>query len=676
MMLNKEESIFKNDDIFFIRILTLGCSSLVTILYCLFVELFYKNVLDVESIRRLFVFETSEFVAEGSEKLQYMGSAVLFTLCVLFFNYIFKKAHINFSKLKWLQYLVSALILVVPVCAAFAFCIKNLPEFSSAPKNIVAIIGAALLIAFGIAVGKLGKNNKKAASVLLYAQTIGFSLIIVAFNLFKKVGCEDGFNWHFDALYFPVEKLLDGLTEGVDYHSIYGFYPYLCYIPMKILGIFSGDRILNFSILCSALCGVSYFILCSILKRHLKNITVLSLSISALTVLMGTTNYLVSLYPYYQYQPHRVIFPCIMLSMISLFYTERIGKKAFYFLGIVISAMSLFWNIDSGIVCTGGFLLTFWYKEAFENSFLFDKNCRKQYIKTVLQIIAAGISVIVLTLCSVFLVIFVGSKQIFNPLNVFFGQLTFYGYGYYMLRMPAVGSWIGVICAYVVALPVSLSAIKAFRKKDENLPFMGMLFSLSIIGVAAFSYYQGRSHEFCLVPVMWPAIMILAILLDSLLDKHSLTQIISYNMKKIGISALSIVLAVFIFFTVLSGENFFIYQRKNFKSLDYASAAEVIDKYPNTQVEFLTFYETGYYEYFHMPNEKKVTAAIDCMLVTDFEQNIDFINDTNKIVAMGAQFYYRMNDFYGGQLLKKISDNKEIIDNLDSGWIFFIPKEK
>ena len=281
MMLNKEESIFKNDDIFFIRILTLGCSSLVTILYCLFVELFYKNVLDVESIRRLFVFETSEFVAEGSEKLQYMGSAVLFTLCVLFFNYIFKKAHINFSKLKWLQYLVSALILVVPVCAAFAFCIKNLPEFSSAPKNIVAIIGAALLIAFGIAVGKLGKNNKKAASVLLYAQTIGFSLIIVAFNLFKKVGCEDGFNWHFDALYFPVEKLLDGLTEGVDYHSIYGFYPYLCYIPMKILGIFSSDRILNFSILCSTLCGVSYFILCSILKRHLKNITVLSLSISA-----------------------------------------------------------------------------------------------------------------------------------------------------------------------------------------------------------------------------------------------------------------------------------------------------------------------------------------------------------------------------------------------------------
>lgn len=103
MMLNKEESIFKNDDIFFIRILTLGCSSLVTILYCLFVELFYKNVLDVESIRRLFVFETSEFVAESSEKLQYMGSAVLFTLCVLFFNYIFKKAHINFSKLKWLQ---------------------------------------------------------------------------------------------------------------------------------------------------------------------------------------------------------------------------------------------------------------------------------------------------------------------------------------------------------------------------------------------------------------------------------------------------------------------------------------------------------------------------------------------------------------------------------------------
>lgn len=675
-MMKKEDCVLRSDDISFIRILTLGCSSLVTALYCLIVEFSFKNVLDVEAIHRLFVFDESDFVAEGSEKLQYMGSAIIFTLCALFFNYLFKRLRIDYTKFKGLQYAVSAVILLVPICAVSAFCIKNLPEFSSASKNIAAILGAVVLTAFGFAVGMLGRKSRKAADVLLNLQTAGFTLLIITFNLFKKVGCEDGFNWHFDAYFSPVEKLLDGLTEGVDFHSIYGFYPYIYYIPMKLLGIFSSNRILNFSILCSILCGISYFLLCRVLKRHLKNTVVLSLTFSAMPVLMGATNYLVCLYPYYQYQPHRVIFPCIILSMISLFYSGRISNKLFYFLGTAVSGLSLFWNIDSGIVCTGGFLLAYWYKNAFYNSFIFDKSCRRQYIKTILRMIAAGIGAIAFAMLAVFIVIFIASRRVFNPVDIFFGQLTFYGYGYYMLRMPALGSWLGVVCAYVVALPVSLSAIKAFRRKDENLPFMGMLFSLSIIGVAAFSYYQGRSHDFCLLPVTWPAIMILAMLLDSLVENKENPMLIPYSMKKIGTSALGIVLSVFIFFTVLAGENFFIYQRKNFKALDYAPIAETIEANPNTQIEFLTFYETGYYEYFHMPNEKNVTAAIDCMLVTDFEKNIDFINSSDKIIAVGAQFYQRMDDFYGGHFLDKVSNSKKVINDLDSGWIFFLPTEK
>ena len=77
-----------------------------------------------------------------------------------------------------------------------------------------------------------------------------------------------------------------------------------------------------------------------------------------------------------------------------------------------------------------------------------------------------------------------------------------------------------------------------------------------------------------------------------------------------------------------------------------------------------------------MPNEKNVTAAIDCMLVTDFEKNIDFINSSDKIIAVGPQFYQRMDDFYGGHFLDKVSNSKKVINDLDSGWIFFLPTEK
>ena len=92
MMLNKEESIFKNDDIFFIRILTLGCSSLVTILYCLFVELFIKTFWTLKAFAG-FLFLKRVNLLPRAVKSCNIWDRLFFLHCAFFSLIIFLKKH-------------------------------------------------------------------------------------------------------------------------------------------------------------------------------------------------------------------------------------------------------------------------------------------------------------------------------------------------------------------------------------------------------------------------------------------------------------------------------------------------------------------------------------------------------------------------------------------------------
>jgi hypothetical protein len=57
-----------------------------------------------------------------------------------------------------------------------------------------------------------------------------------------------------------------------------------------------------------------------------------------------------------------------------------------------------------------------------------------------------------------------------------------------------------------------------------------MVFTLSILGVGLFSYYQGRSHNIVLTAVLWPAVLLMAIFIDEL------RQIISQGTEEFSLS--------------------------------------------------------------------------------------------------------------------------------------------
>jgi len=81
-----------------------------------------------------------------------------------------------------------------------------------------------------------------------------------------------------------------------------------------------------------------------------------------------------------------------------------------------------------------------------------------------------------------------------------------------MMPMRMIHPWNMVILLYVIGLVISFASLCYARKSLK----VKMIFFLSILGVGLFLYYQGRSHDLCLLPVSFPAIILMTIYADSM----------------------------------------------------------------------------------------------------------------------------------------------------------------
>jgi hypothetical protein len=101
-------------------------------------------------------------------------------------------------------------------------------------------------------------------------------------------------------------------------------------------------------------------------------------------------------------------------------------------------------------------------------------------------------------------------------------QKLFYMYGYYMLPMPPWHPWIILLGIYASGLLYGI-----IRLLENNISIKSsMFFFLSVLGVGLFSYYQGRSHDLCLLPVGYPAFIIVALFTDMLVKKVNIFNFI------------------------------------------------------------------------------------------------------------------------------------------------------
>ena len=188
--------------------------------------------------------------------------------------------------------------------------------------------------------------------------------------------------------------------------------------------------------------------------------------------------------------------------------------------GYLAAAASLLWNADTGLV-----VLVAWTASLMVDAVSRGADMR---VAPTAARIAGHLALLVLTL-----VASVASYALFArirsgrlpDLRVFWQyQDIFYGAGYFMLPMKRCELWQPIIFLYLV---VVAGGVRRALQGTANADTRWNLF-VALYGLGVFSYYQGRSHVFCLAAVLYPA-MILACLLSA--DLAAAWRAAGYSLK-------------------------------------------------------------------------------------------------------------------------------------------------
>jgi hypothetical protein len=104
-------------------------------------------------------------------------------------------------------------------------------------------------------------------------------------------------------------------------------------------------------------------------------------------------------------------------------------------------------------------------------------------------------------------------------------QRVFYSLGLAMLPLPMpIHPWQAIMGIYVMGFVIALTGWRSGSPSAIH----DILLCSALMGVGLFTYYQGRSHIYCLMAVLWPAMLIGAILTDQVLAAVRERQITRY----------------------------------------------------------------------------------------------------------------------------------------------------
>jgi hypothetical protein len=358
------------------------------------------------------------------------------------------------------------------------------------------------------------KNSRSFGILFIYLSLV--LVIVLAWRIISinSVTTDISYSQHLDPIAYVVSQVIQGKKLLVDLPSQYGLYPEL------ISWIFTVVRpsVLGLSVIFGLLQLIAmlaiFYVGCRYIRsRYIQAIFGLVLLIAT----NATSTYLVNqIDQYFQYWPIRLITPALALFTFNL-YLRRPTLLRLFFCS-QLSAVSLLWNVDTGVVVTFSTLIYLTVVAIFK--------CRVEglfSLRSVVYKLKEAVFFISITLISTCIYFFLLIYQHNAPINTdwLLGyQKLFYGLGYYMLPMPTSRDpWIAVVLVYAIGLLIFFAA--KFTNTDSKKA--DMIFYLSIVGIGLFSYYQGRSHPLNLVNVSWPALLIIAIITDSYL-KISLTR--------------------------------------------------------------------------------------------------------------------------------------------------------
>lgn len=340
---------------------------------------------------------------------------------------------------------------------------------------------------------------------------VGFCLVLLAGLFLTNLATPAtyyGWAEHFNAVFYSLDQVIKGKTLLVNITNQYGLYPHFLEMLFFVVDFNIENLTATFSILTVLAHALIYGFIYRATKSHLA-------SALALSAILYIRFYLFILWnsgdSYFQYNPIRLIFPCLLL-----YFGQSYLKNRNRFIAVLMSfcaSASILWNVDSGVIVFVAWILMLVYDEISRNA---QSGSR---VKALFQIIFGNVLMLVGVFISYALVMRLRSGDWIDLYQLLKYQRIFYDGGFYMMHMPVFNAWNIVFGIYLFGFLYSIRSL-IHGMQDRHY---GEVFLTSIIGIGIFSYYQGRSHDYVILAVSYPAIILIALAfgrLDALSSKR------------------------------------------------------------------------------------------------------------------------------------------------------------
>ena len=316
-------------------------------------------------------------------------------------------------------------------------------------------------------------------------------------------------NFHFSVVFDPVAQASLGRHVLVNCDSQYGLYPDFLSPLFGVIGLSITKFTCVMGILGASSFAAIWLVLDGTVSRTaLKWLGLLSLLYNCWALFV--TNYL-TMHPtyfdcYFQYMPLRLCFPA---GLLLLYWAWLKQPRAWlYWFTAFFLSVGVLWNVDSGAVAWLAWLLALCFR-----SYQLLPSWLLRLKAMALHTLAAT-TALVMVIVAYSVAKYIASGHWPDFAGLFAYQRLFYMRGFNMLPMVLPGTWMLAVRVYLVGLARSLAAIAA----GDRSPKPAIIFLISILGCGLFSYFQGRSHPMVLLLAWWPALVLLPLLLDEVLD--------------------------------------------------------------------------------------------------------------------------------------------------------------
>lgn len=314
-----------------------------------------------------------------------------------------------------------------------------------------------------------------------------------------------------------VYSIYNGGTIGVDADAVYGGHGYFLAPLLKIIGYSHHRCVFLLALICVWTFACLFYLAKAVGKTPEKTLFTFAFVLQIMVFFAfgahgGTF--------FYQHVPHRVVFPAMTLVYIRL--EKRFRRRGLYAAGgYLLSSLALIWNIETGLAALGAF-----YAVQILSVFSRHTPDKPLFWRGALLHTAGALTSVGGFFGGMWLIAFLRTGQSV-PLSRFYAtQFTFARLGYGMLPLPEGVSMYMPVFA-LVAFGVALVLFWLFRNtgKDALSENFKLAAALTVVSAISLVYYMGRTDARNLIPVLWPAQLLLCMFLSRLSEETVLARL-------------------------------------------------------------------------------------------------------------------------------------------------------